>query len=127
MLRTFIFILCIGFINAQGLSELIGEFKPQYEKNSNKLKPQQCWGSTGLCWCAYDSSIPPFPATSQIYVNCPTEEQANTDRPNFSSMREERRLKQKKVQTAIEKVWINLKEKAKHTLQWFKGFTPLFN
>lgn len=126
MIRIIIFILCVSctsFINAQGLSQVFGAFKPQYEENSEKLKPRQCWGSTGLCWCAYDSSIPPFPSTMEIVINCPTEQQANSKQP--ASMK--RRLKQEKVQTAIEKVWLNLKEKAAHTLEWFKGFSSLLN
>lgn len=127
MLRALLLIICITFINAQGLSQLFGEFKPQYEENSHKLKPQQCWGSTGLCWCAYDSSIPPFPATSMIVINCPTEEQANQKQQNFATMTEGRRLHQKKVQSAIEKVWINVKEKAAKTLNWFKGFSSFLN
>ena len=42
---VFLFLCFIATVYAYG------EYIPQYE--NNQLKPMQCHGSTGYCWCIY--------------------------------------------------------------------------
>ena len=63
MLRYFLFLSLLIYINA------IGEYIPQLDINGT-LKPKQCWGSTGTCWCIYG---PNAYNETKGELNCPPE------------------------------------------------------
>lgn len=46
----------------------IGEYIPQYDEN-NDLKPMQCWGSVGQCWCVYGPNA--YKVITDMKTVCP--------------------------------------------------------
>lgn len=128
VLLVFSSLLCLA--SSSDLTKMLGQFSPQYVEGTHKLKPMQCWGSTGLCWCAYDASIKPFPLSlkDEINIKCPKNERKTATLKKFVKYVEKRKLKRKKKnkETIIAKVWGKIQNGVVKAVDWFTGFKTMF-
>lgn len=128
VLLVFLSLLCLA--SSLDLTKMLGEFSPQYVEGTHKLKPMQCWGSTGLCWCAYDASIRPFPLSlkDEINIKCPEDEKKPVKLKKFVKYMKARKLKREKrdEETVIAKVWGRIQNGVDKAVDWFSGFKSMF-
>lgn len=128
VLLVFLSLLCLA--SSLDLTKMLGEFSPQYIEGTHKLKPMQCWGSTGLCWCAYDASIKPFPFSlkDEINIRCPEHERTPNNFKKFVNRIKARRLTREKrdEETVIAKVWGRIQNSVDKAVDWFSGFKTMF-